>query len=362
MGRKLKTYFFPTFLFIFILLLFITISFSYASNDHEWYLTVFTHRFLYIPFVFYELAIAAILSGILIFFSYFRSRRQAEKIQQALEDLAKGNYYAGESISRIPLEDFKETVVIQNISRDVVTIQQKLIQLSKEVQEYSSQPLMVDQLTKEEILEKERHRLARELHDSVSQQLFAAMMMLSALSEQMKDGDPVIKSQLERVEMIINESQSEMRALLLHLRPVKLEGKSLKDGIVQLLKELRTKIQMKLTWSIEDVSLPKGIEDHLFRIIQELLSNTLRHSKAKELEVYLDQIDQTISLRVLDDGVGFDPNIKKAGSYGLENIRERVSGMGGTCKIISFKNKGTSIEIKIPLVKGSETNDKGVIS
>ncbi|MBA5819488.1 sensor histidine kinase, partial [Escherichia coli] len=71
---------------------------------------------------------------------------------------------------------------------------------------------------------------------------------------------------------IVNESQSEMRALLLHLRPTQLEGKSLKTGIEQLLKELTTKLPIEVEWQIEDISLQKGIEDHLFRIVQELLS------------------------------------------------------------------------------------------
>ena len=86
-------------------------------------------------------------------------------------------------------------------------------------------------------------------------------------------------------------------------------------------------------------------------MIQELLSNTLRHAKANELEVYLHRIDNNVLLRVIDDGVGFDPQDQKAGSYGLMNIRERVSAVVGTLKIISFKNQGTSIEIKVPLLK-----------
>ena len=135
---------------------------------------------------------------------------------------------------------------------------------------------------KKKSLEAERHRLARELHDSVSQQLFAAMMMMSALNEQaIRDDAPEMqKKQLAMVTDIINASQSEMRALLLHLRPVTLEGKSLKQGIEQLLKELETKIKISLKWDIEEFTMPSSIEDQLFRVIQELLSNTLRHAKA----------------------------------------------------------------------------------
>lgn len=121
------------------------------------------------------------------------------------------------------------------------------------------------------------------------------MMMLSALNEQAQrtETPEPYRKQLAMVAEIINASQSEMRALLLHLRPISLEGKSLRKGIEQLLKELQTKIKIELIWDVEDVHLNSSIEDHLFRIVQELLSNTLRHAKAKELEVYLHQVDKT---------------------------------------------------------------------
>ena len=84
--------------------------------------------------------------------------------------------------------------------------------------------------------------------------------------------------------------------------------------------------------------------------MQELLSDTLRHAKAKNLDVFLRQTPEWISLRVVDDGIGFDTNESRPGSYGLVNIRERVTGMGGTLKLLSFPNKGTIVEIKIPQI------------
>ena len=106
---------------------------------------------------------------------------------------------------------------------------------------------------------------------------------------------------------------------------------------------------------MEDVALPLATEDQLFRVVQELLSNILRHAKASELEVYLHRVNQSILLRIVDDGVGFDVSSQnnKAGSYGLMNIRERVASTGGTLKIISFLKQGTSIEVKIPLLGGN---------
>lgn len=129
-------------------------------------------------------------------------------------------------------------------------------QLVQNLQQISSRPEYIGEETKEEIIELERHRIARELHDSVSQQLFAAMMMLSAMNEQKEQLSPVIQQQLALVEKVINDSQSEMRALLLHLRPISLENKTLVQGIESLLKELTTKVQLSLHWELDEVTLP----------------------------------------------------------------------------------------------------------
>ncbi len=247
----------------------------------------------------------------------------------------------------------ESTVMLEQLRR-------KMLRLQTEIERYSAQPVMVGGEAKEDILIQERHRIARELHDSVSQQLFAAMMMLSAMRSTLKkadDDDPLLQ-QVRTIERVINSAQSEMRALLLHLRPTSLSGKRLREGIIGLLKELQTKIKIRITWELADVSLAPATEDNLFRIVQELLSNTLRHAEAEELEVYLDEAAGTVILRVVDDGVGFDTTKRDAaGSYGLANIKERAAAIGGTARVISFPNQGTSVEIRVPITKEGNKND-----
>ncbi|HCJ4536260.1 TPA: sensor histidine kinase, partial [Listeria innocua] len=85
---------------------------------------------------------------------------------------------------------------------------------------------------------------------------------------------------------------------------------------------------------------------------------TLRHSKAKLLEVRLVTMDNLAVMKVVDDGVGFDMDNVRQGSYGLQNMRERVAEFGGTIKIISFKGRGTSVEIKIPLVAKKDVENE----
>ena len=247
------------------------------------------------------------------------------------------------------------TVVdLNDFYEQTAALSERLEKLSLEVQQLGSKPQFLGTETKEQVIEQERRRIARELHDSVSQQLFAAMMMISALNERADKFDEKEQKQLKMIEHVLSQAQLEMRALLLHLRPISLESKSLKAGIEGLLVELQTKVQMKIHWDIEDVKLPEGVEDHLFRIAQELLSNTLRHSHATTLEVYLRQTDSNVLFKIEDNGVGFNSEEILPGSYGINNMKERVQGLGGQVKIVSFPHQGTTIEIKIPLSRDME--------
>ena len=211
-----------------------------------------------------------------------------------------------------------------------------------------------DAIVQERLLA-ERQRLARELHDSVSQQLFAASMMLSALTEQ--EQQEAQKKQLTQVEKIVQQAQLEMRALLLHLRPIALHNKTLAEGLEDLILELQEKAYFNIDYQIEEIALSKAEEDHLFRIAQEALSNTLRHAKANEVELLLIERDQQAILRIQDNGLGFDVEGDKSTSYGLRNIAERAVEIGCTYKIVSVPNVGTIVEVKVPLVNGDEQID-----
>jgi len=197
----------------------------------------------------------------------------------------------------------------------------------------------------------ERQRLARELHDAVSQQLFAISMTATAVGRTLEKDFERARRQVELIEEMASVAQSEMRALLLHLRPVHLEGKTLGQALEGLIDELRQKVPMKITMEMDPVVqlLPQA-EDHLFRIVQEALSNTLRHSKAQEFAIRMERHANQLRLTMRDDGVGFDMEEKKQTSYGLLTMEERVSEMGGTMHVITAPGQGTGIEIWIPII------------
>jgi two-component system, NarL family, sensor histidine kinase LiaS len=330
-------------LFVFI---FLSVSFFMAFPVYNWS-ELWERNLMDIPFIFFLPSVSIAIGILFGLGSGFFWRKQMQTIDDILHEVEEGR--ASQIENGISYEPIVQRVrKIQKQIADQAKASQKLANEKAEDQENRIQ----------EIISQERNRLARELHDSVSQQLFAASMMMSAINETKQvESENREAKQMKMVEEMIHQSQLEMRALLLHLRPVPLKGKTLQEGIEELLVELSQKVTMEIGWKVEEFPLDKGVEDHLFRILQESVSNILRHSKAKELEVLLIQRDNFIIMRVVDDGVGFDVEESKAGSYGLQNMHERAVEIGGTCKIISVKNKGTRLEVKVPLMRKGESSD-----
>ena len=267
----------------------------------------------------------------------------------------------------LPLLDGKDvpnvkTSFSERFSKTVVSLGQLVNTQRKSLQRISDERAEAQDKIIQERIVQERQRLARELHDSVSQQLFAASMLLSAMTETEKNENGEISKPLSQVERIVQQAQLEMRALLLHLRPAVLNDKTLAEGLEELLIELQQKVFFTINYRLEDVHLSKGAEDHLFRIAQETLSNTLRHSKASEVEILFVERDGLAIFRVQDNGVGFEQGEGKAGSYGLQNVMERAVEIGGTCRIVSIPSQGTMVEVKMPALRGDETDDSNIVS
>jgi len=243
----------------------------------------------------------------------------------------------------------KEVVSVGDADLDASfkSLSGKLSLLTEAIQKADNQILAKE----ENIIEKERKRIARDLHDTVSQEIFAAHMILSGLSQQAtKLGPEKMQTQLQGVTAILETAQRDLRILLLHLRPVELEQKSLVEGIQSLLKELKEKSDLKVAFKFQVVSLPKKIEEHIFRIVQELISNTLRHAQASCLDVYLYQTETELQLKVVDNGRGFEPADVDDLSYGLANIKERVEDMAGTLQLLTAPKQGLAVDIRIPLL------------
>lgn len=210
-------------------------------------------------------------------------------------------------------------------------------------------------LKSQEIVKQERKRIARDLHDTVSADLFAASMVLSGIAQNVSQLDvDQVGSQLLAVEEMLQHAQNDLRILLLHLRPVELENKTLSEGFKMILKELTDKSDIEVVYHESILTLPKKIEDNIFRIGQEFISNTLKHSQASRLEVYLNQTENELQLKMIDNGIGFDMDSVYDLSYGLKNIEDRVEDLAGNLQLLSQPGKGVAMDIRLPLVNQSE--------
>ena len=245
----------------------------------------------------------------------------------------------------------------KEINEDFQRLDRKLKRLTENLQRTENRVMQ----NEEEIVERERRRIARDLHDTVSQELFAANMILSGVASQDQVLQlPKVGQQLKGVTEILNTAQNDLRILLLHLRPTELEGRNLVEGLQVIFRELQEKSNLEVHFEHDVQKLPKAIEEHIFRIVQEVVSNTLKHAHAKRLDVYLLQAEQSLHLKIADDGVGFDPESLGELSYGMKNIQDRVDDMAGRIKILASPKKGVAIDIKVPLVEGE--NDEIITS
>ncbi|AWB45941.1 sensor histidine kinase [Paenibacillus sp. CAA11] len=288
------------------------------------------------------------------FYDVYRIKRRLDLLRDSLLQWEKGN--PARTIPELGEDE------VGRLGEQLGRIGQRWEEQVSSLQRLSTHNAQLAEQARVSAIVEERQRLARELHDAVSQQLFAISMTATAVGRTLEKDFDKAQRQVELIEEMASVAQSEMRALLLHLRPVYLEGKELTQGVTELVRELKTKVPMEITLDMDDnLQLVKGIENHLFRIIQEAMSNTLRHAKADKMEIRIHQRDDAVRVILRDNGIGFELDDKKQASYGLSNMQERVREIGGSLQFITAPGKGTRIEITIPLMKqeGGWNNDSG---
>jgi len=197
----------------------------------------------------------------------------------------------------------------------------------------------------------ERNRLARDLHDSVTQSLYGVTLYAEAAARLLASGMVEVATEhLYELRNTAQEALREMRLLIFELRPPLLQ----KDGLVAALEarletvEGRAGLETEFKVSLQD-QLPPEVEEGLYRIAQEALNNTLRHAQASRIAVLLHQDQDNVSLQIKDDGVGFDPILaREKGGLGLCGMEERAAQLCSSLIIDSKPGEGTCIRIVIP--------------
>ncbi|MCB0155080.1 MAG: PAS domain-containing protein [Anaerolineae bacterium] len=219
-------------------------------------------------------------------------------------------------------------------------------------EKYSGTVVLLNDLTesKRAAIMEERERLARELHDSVTQSLYS----LSLFAEwghgllEMGEADSALE-RLTRIGEISQQALREMRLLLYELRPSALE----QDGLLGALKSRLAAVEQRVGVEVHfqanlTADLPAHVEECLYRIAQEALNNALKHAEAKSVIIRLKADGRLILLEVSDDGLGFDPGqINGSGRLGLAGMRARAERLGGTLELRTQPGAGTTLRLKI---------------
>ncbi len=190
----------------------------------------------------------------------------------------------------------------------------------------------------------ERNRLARELHDSVKQQVFATAMQVGAARALIEQDPTASKESLAEAEQLVRQAQQELTTLIRELRPAALEGKGLATALRDCVSDWSRQSHIAAEVRVRgERPLPLPLEQALFRVAQEALTNISRHSGATTVEVDLVWTGNEVMLAVSDDGQGFNPAARNGKGLGLQSMRERVEALGGRLDVSSTPGKGTQV-------------------
>jgi signal transduction histidine kinase len=197
--------------------------------------------------------------------------------------------------------------------------------------------------------ELERRRLARELHDETGQALSSILLGLRALDEKV-DSD-VVRDAVAEVRELVVATLQDVRRLAVELRPKVLDDFGLVPALERLAQTFgdQTGISVRFEPGLADERLPAEVETALYRIVQEALTNIVKHAHARNISIVLVRRPGTVTAVVEDDGLGFAPERTRDGGFGLEGMRERVGLLDGRLQIESIKGSGTTIVAEVPV-------------
>ncbi|CAM3544392.1 HAMP domain-containing sensor histidine kinase [Marinicrinis lubricantis] len=280
-----------------------------------------------------------------------RIQSDVDLLQLKLAQIENGNYH-----TRVPGTGFGPMDLLYKTFNSMAA---SLEHRTKRLQSMGEESTVKEQSKERAVLE-ERRRLARDLHDTVSQHLFAIHMSSSSLPRILEKNPEAAGQVIEQLIEMSHLAQKQMRGLIAQLRPMELEGKSLAEAVEKWFPDycrqngLQGSLEMRL-----DHKVSEPIEHQLFLILQEAMANIVKHASAVHAVLSIVLEDRQLKMSLSDDGKGFSGQ-SKAGSYGLGTMRERAEKIGGSLEIISLQGSGTRVLVRIPMFEETELLQSGV--
>jgi signal transduction histidine kinase len=233
-------------------------------------------------------------------------------------------------------------------SQDIINIQQEELNTQK-IKELENNLKMESMYSMMEGQEKERERIAKDLHDSLGGLLSTVKLQFESLNIKNESN---IKT-FDNANHLLDQACQEVREISRNLQPSALINLGLVPAVNDLINRFNDSAYPGIDfqhYNMEDIKLENSIALNVYRVIQELIYNAIKHAKAKEILVQITHQQDELIVMVEDDGVGFKPGQVKKG-MGTENISSRVNFLNGELSVHSSQNKGTNVLINIPLSK-----------
>jgi len=201
------------------------------------------------------------------------------------------------------------------------------------------------------LVEEERRRIARDLHDGPAQSLTNVSMRLDIIQTMMSTNPEMAKAELSKINSRVVSLVNEVRRLIYDLRPVAID----EIGLIQSVRDLarkyaaESKLEIRVDADAQVYPVPPARQIAVFRLVQEILNNVRKHAQASSTTISFTTDGHDLHVRVEDDGIGFDPGLIPSGHYGIIGMKERVAYLRGTMVIQSEAGKGSVFTIQLPL-------------
>ncbi|MNO69245.1 Sensor histidine kinase LiaS [compost metagenome] len=299
----------------------------------------------------YDIVGIVVLTLIIGYIAGRRIQGRIDNLHLNMLQVAKGNL----SVRMPETSDQSFSGVYQEFNNMTDAVEKKMQLLQK----LGEQEVVEKEQASEQAVLEERRRMARDLHDTVSQQLFAIHMSASSLPKVLESNEAHAKLVLDQLILMSNTAQKQMRALIAQLRPMELVGKTLAEALDQWFPDYCRQNSLK---GIKEMDLQgqmsEAKEHQLFLIIQEAMANIVKHAGAKMVSLSLKEGPRQVVLSISDDGQGFSSSYQKQGSYGLTTMKERAEKLGGHVEIISNPGAGTTIRVHIPKFEDAKRGEQ----
>ncbi len=211
------------------------------------------------------------------------------------------------------------------------------------------------------VRESERKCIAREIHDEIGQELAVLNMELSMLEKKIPMRHKSVHERIQSISGRIDKTIHIVQKIITELRPALIDKHSLQSAIEWQLEEFQkiTEIKCDIDIDIEVVQLDKEKEIYIYRVIQEILANIIRHAQATRVTFSLKENDGQLVISVIDNGIGIhEKQISHPKSFGIIGIMERISFLEGLFSITGIPNKGTTVRVSVPIARNKMLTKK----